>query len=92
MSAPIQAGDTAEVIDGAYGRRSPNVGRRVLVVGLQGEHSRLGRVWRCSGDGLMQFDGAVAGWADFPAVWLRKIEPDAPPPKAVSTPRELVSE
>lgn len=79
---PLQAGDTAEVIQGLGRSKSPNIGKRVRVVSMQGEHSQLGRVWRCTGDGVQQLtDGGtyvVTGWADFPASWLRKIEPDSP--------------
>jgi hypothetical protein len=92
MSEPIKAGDLAEVIDGAYRAKSPNIGKRVKVVSAQGEHSKLGRVWRCTGDNLMQFDGSRSSWADFPAIWLKKIEPDAPPPKATTTEKELTTQ
>lgn len=77
---PIQSGDTAEVIQGLGRSNSPNIGKRVLVVSLQGEHSQHGRIWRCTGDGVQQLSNAgtyvVMGWADFPASWLRKIDPD----------------
>lgn len=79
MSTPIQAGDDAEVIGGLGQHKSPNLGLRVKVVSLRGEHSRLGRIWRCTGVGIKQLTDAggyvETGEADFAAVWLRKIEP-----------------
>lgn len=84
MTEPIKSGDDCLVVGGALKGKSPNIGKRVRVVSMQGEHSKLGRVWRCSGEALMQFDGSVSGWADFPATWLEKINPDAPPPKAAT--------
>ena len=76
---PIQAGDIAEVIQGLGRSKSPNIGKRVSVVSLQGEHSQLGRIWRCTGDGVQQLTDAgtyvTTGWADFPASWLRKVGP-----------------
>lgn len=79
MSAPLQAGDTAVVVNGMGAAKSPNVGKTVKVLSLQGEHSRLGRVWRCEGAGIQQLSDAggyiATGWADFPAAWLQKISP-----------------
>lgn len=76
MSEPVKAGDMAEVVGGLGRGKSPNIGLRVSVVSLQGEH---GRVWRCTGDGIQQLTDAgtyaVTGWADFAQSWLRKIEP-----------------
>lgn len=92
MSAPLQAGDMAEVVGGLGRGKSPNIGQRVRVVSFQGEHSRHGRIWRCTGDNVQQLADAgtyqVMGWADFAQSWLRKIEPDAPPPKAITRERE----
>jgi hypothetical protein len=82
MNEPIKAGDMCEVITGLGGPQSPNVGKRVRVTDLQGEHSRHGRVWRCKGDGIVQLnevgDYMVTNWADFPAAWLRKLPPAEP--------------
>lgn len=76
---PIQAGDIAEVIQGLGRSKSPNIGKRVSVVSLQGEHSQFGRIWRCTGDGVQQLTDAgtyvTTGWADFPVSWLRKVWP-----------------
>lgn len=91
---PIQAGDLAEVIQGLGRSKSPNIGKRVRVASMQGEHSQHGRIWRCTGDGVQQLGDAgtygVTGWADFPASWLRKIEPDATD-KANSTSQEVTA-
>lgn len=80
MKSPIQAGDICEVVGGLGRSKSPNIGKRVVVERLQGEHSNLGRVWRCRGDGIQQLTDAgtyqTTGWADFPVPWLRKVEPD----------------
>lgn len=77
---PIQAGDFAEIIRGLGRDKSPNIGKRVRVVSMQGEHSQFGRIWRCTGEGVQQLSDAgtyiTTGWADFPATWLRKIEPE----------------
>ncbi|WP_298379186.1 hypothetical protein [uncultured Bradyrhizobium sp.] len=95
MSAPLQAGDPAEVVGGLGRGKSPNIGQRVKVVSFQGEHSQHGRIWRCTGDNVQQLTDAggyaVTGWADFAQSWLRKIKPDAPPPKAVERDREVTT-
>ncbi len=79
MSEPIKAGDACEVIGGLGGQASPNLGLRVKVISLQGEHSRFGRVWRCHGEGLMQLHDSGSyvrtDEADLAASWLRKIDP-----------------
>ncbi|MDE2401891.1 MAG: hypothetical protein KGL90_09530 [Burkholderiales bacterium] len=72
---PIQAGDHAEIIEGALGTKGPNVGKRVRVVILRGEHSEHGRIWKVEGDGLISEYGAVGTTVDCAQSWLRKIEP-----------------
>lgn len=77
MPRPIQAGDLCEVIDGVYGKSSPNVGKRVTVKSLQGQHSKLGNIWHCEGEGITRFDDSPGiGWADFAQSWLRLIPAD----------------
>ncbi len=80
MTAPIKAGDKALVIQGMGRQKSPNIGLTVTVTELRGEHSRFGRVWRCKGEGVKQLNDngeyMEVGWADFPAIWLQKIDPD----------------
>jgi hypothetical protein len=72
---PIQAGDTCRVIE----KKSNNFGKTVKVVSLQGEHSVLGRIWRCEGEGLEHYKpregNFFQSWADFPAAWLEKALP-----------------
>jgi hypothetical protein len=89
MSEPLKAGDLAEVINALGRGKSPNIGLRVKVLSLQGEHSQYGRVWRCENPDLVQYDdmgGYVKkGWADIPGVWLKKINPDVPPPESINT-------
>lgn len=79
---PIKAGDTCQVVAGLGQQKSPNIGLTVKVVALSGEHSRLGRVWRCEGAHIKQLTDSGAyvevGWADFPTSWLSKL----PPPPA----------
>lgn len=72
---PIQAGDTAEIIEGALGTKGPNVGKMVRVVCLRGEHSEYGRIWKVEGDNLITEYGAVGTTVDCAQSWLRKIEP-----------------
>lgn len=82
MSEPVKAGDRCEVINALGGVKSPNLGLTVTVASFQGEHSRLGRIWRCEGKDVSQLDDAgnyfLAGWAEFPATWLRKLPPPEP--------------
>ena len=82
MSQPIKAGDQCIVVAGLGQQKSPNLGLRVKVVSLQGEHSQYGRIWRCVGEGIKQLTDAgtyvVTGEADFAASWLMKDEPPAP--------------
>lgn len=78
MSAPIQAGDLAEVIDGLQGKDSPNLGLIVKVMARVGEHSTLGPIWRCDAEYVERAKQGVdvpAGTADWAQSWLRKIEP-----------------
>jgi len=72
---PIQAGDHAEIIEGALGTKGPNVGKMVRVVSLRGEHSEYGRIWKVEGQGLISEYGAVGTTVDCAQSWLRKIEP-----------------
>lgn len=75
MTEPIRSGDLCEVVAGALGVQGPNVGKRVIVRNLRGEHSIFGRVWRCEGHGLVTEFGAKGSEADFAQSWLRKIPP-----------------
>lgn len=81
MKQPIKSGDMAVVITGLGREKSPNIGLTVGVLKRQGEHSQFGTVWRCAGEGLKQLtDGGgyqQTDWADIPASWLQKIEPDS---------------
>lgn len=72
---PIQAGDHAEIIEGALGTKGPNVGKKVRVVALRGEHSEYGRIWKVEGEGLVSEYGAVGNSVDCAQSWLRKIQP-----------------
>ena len=75
MKEPIKKGDLCEIIDGVYKSKSPNIGKIVEVQSLQGNHSTLGVIWRCTGKNLKTFNDEIlpGGAADFPAIWLRKI-------------------
>lgn len=81
MNEPIKSGDRCEVIAGALGDKGPNVGKRVTVGQLRGEHSEYGRIWRCHGEGLVTEFGALGNEADFAQSWLRKLPPSEVPPK-----------
>lgn len=85
MNVPIKAGDTALVVGGVLRAKSPNIGKQVKVVSAQGEHSTLGRIWRCTAPALTQFDGSVSAWADFPASWLQKASPVPVAPSVTAT-------
>ena len=78
MKEPIKTGDHATIIAGALGTTGPNIGKRVRVGLLQGEHSQYGRIWRVHGDGLVTEYGAVGAQLDCAQAWLRKDEPPAP--------------
>lgn len=81
MNEPIKAGDPCIVIAGALGMDGPNVGKRVVVEHLQGEHSQFGRIWRCvgvKGVQLVSEYGALGSHADFAQSWLRKLPPVGP--------------
>lgn len=92
MTQPIKSGDRCLVTRGLGQGKSPNVGLYVVVGTLQGEHSQFGRVWRCSGAGIKQLGDAgnyiETGWADFPADWLQKQDPDNVNDKEKSTTHE----
>lgn len=79
MKEPIKSGDHAIIIAGALGDQGPNIGKRVTVGKLLGEHSQYGRIWRVHGTGLVSEYGAVGDQVDCAASWLRKIEPEAQP-------------
>lgn len=84
MKEPLKSGDMAEVIGGMGRGKSPNIGK-IVTVGMRifgahgADHSQYGPVHRCIGDSVVQLDDAggyvVTGWADFPDIWLRKIDP-----------------
>lgn len=78
MTEPIKSGDVCEVIAGALGNHGPNVGKRVTVVSLRGEHTQFGRIWRCAGTGLTTEYGATGTQCDFAQSWLRKLPPVKP--------------
>jgi hypothetical protein len=82
MKRPISAGDQCLVISGMGRSKSPNVGKTVRVVSLQGEHSQHGRVWRCEGKGIQQMTDAgtyvETNVADFSVAWIVRIDPVAP--------------
>ena len=83
MSEPIKTGDRATIIAGALGDKGPNVGKRVTVGSLRGEHSQHGRIWRVHGEGLITEYGFEGTEVDCAAAWLRKD----PPPLARHNPQ-----
>ena len=91
MSEPIKTGDLATIIAGALGDKGPNVGKRVTVGTLRGEHSQYGRIWRVHGEGLTTEYGATGTELDCAQSWLKKIEPPAPPPVSTNTRDEITA-
>lgn len=79
---PISKGDKCKVIDGVFRKDSPNIGKTVTVQTIQGNHSKLGVIWSCTGEDLIAFDDSKRpdGSVDFPAIWLERIEG---PPAAI---------
>lgn len=78
----VQAGVICEVIGGTD---NLNVGKQVKVISLQGQHSQLGNIWRCTvvkGEQLVTEYGAVGISADFAQSWLRPIEDEPLPNQA----------
>ena len=73
----IQAGVQAEIIGGVL-EPSPNLGKRVTVLQLRGEHSQHGRIWRVRGENLVTEYGAVGDEIDCAQQWLRRIDDDEP--------------
>ena len=95
MKRPIQAGDRCLVVGGLGRGKSPNLGKQVRVISLQGEHSQHGRIWRCTGDGVQQLSDSgtylLTGMADFAAAWLQRIEPPPVAPQATTVASEATS-
>ncbi len=50
MSTPIKRGDLADIVEGALGVQGPNIGKRVTVGYLMGQHSLYGNIWQVSGE------------------------------------------
>lgn len=97
---PLERGDVCEVIGGMGMAKSPNIGLRVTVThrmfGAMGaDHSRLGPMYNCVGDGVVQLgDGGnyvIKGWADFPDIWLRRLPPDELPAPAQRAARNVTA-
>lgn len=93
MSEPIKAGDLAEVVNGLWGKESPNLGLIVRVLSYVGDHSKFGRIWRCEAEYAVieQIAKVPPGTADFAQSWLRKIEPPAQEGTTTSTTDKTVS-
>jgi len=88
---PLQKGDQAEIIAGALGDKGPNIGKRVTVGMLQGEHSQYGRIWRVHGEGLVTEYGAVGTELDCAQSWLRKLDPPKAPDQQATTRNEITA-
>ena len=95
MNEPIQAGDRCRVVDGLKGKDSPNLGLIVVVRSFAGEHSKLGRIWRCEAEyaerGQVGTDKVPGGTADFAQSWLKKLPPDAAPKSENAVTREVTA-
>lgn len=86
MQEPLKRGDLAEIVEGAHGKDSPNIGHQVTVGLYRGDHSKYGRIVRVHGKDLITIWGTYGDEIDCPVIWLKKIEP---PPIAPQQ-RELV--
>ena len=88
MNEPIKQGDECEVIDGARGKDSPNIGLIVVPIHRDGEHSKYGPMWLCKAEfAERHVDGtrdAPPGTAHFAQAWLRK-RPKPPAPAGAQT-------
>lgn len=85
MNQPIKTGDLCEVVGGLMGAKSPNLGLIVRALEFRGEHSQLGRMWRCEAEYAELSQPGVdvpPGAADFAQDWLRRIDP---PPNTQTT-------
>ena len=70
----VAAGVICKVVGGVDGL---NIGKTVKVASLQGEHSKYGRIWRCTAQDcqLVTEYGAVGISADFAQSWLEPLPP-----------------
>ena len=78
----VETGVICKVVGGTDGL---NIGKVVRVASFQGEHSKYGRIWRCttvSGPLVTEY-GGVGIAADFAQDWLKPIEPETAPAKAM---------
>lgn len=76
------SGVLCKVIGGTDGL---NIGKIVKIASLQGEHSKLGRIWRCTvvdGQLVTEYD-AIGIAADFAQDWLEPIPPLTEPEKTL---------
>ena len=70
----VKPGDTAKIVESTDGAM---VGRIVKVLHWQGEHSKLGTIWRVRaalGELVTEY-GGVGPECDCPDSWLRKFDP-----------------
>lgn len=89
MTSPIKRGDLADIIEGALGKTGPNIGKRVTVGYLLGQHSEHGNIWSVSGENLMSEYGAIGPTTQCAQKWLKKVEPPIPPLKQQEQTKEL---
>ena len=77
----VAAGVICKVVGGVDGL---NIGKTVKVASLQGEHSKYGRIWRCTAQDcqLVTEYGAVGISADFAQSWLEPLPPVISKPEA----------
>ncbi len=82
---PLGHGDLCVVINGLAGDKSPNLGKFVTikhrVYGAYGmDHTKHGPIYTCSGKDLVQLTDAGTyintPEADFPGIWLKRIDPE----------------
>jgi len=91
MSTPIKRGDLADIVEGALGVQGPNIGKRVTVGYLMGQHSLYGNIWQVSGENLMTEFGAIGPNVQCAQSWLKKVEPPPTPMKQRETENVITS-
>jgi len=94
MNPPTGPGQRCRVIGSrmAYNKegKSPNIGKEVTTVRIMGKAGiEEETVWRCRGQGLVTYHGAVGDECDFLECWLERIEEPPPPAVQRETEKEL---
>jgi hypothetical protein len=99
MNPPTKPNQRCRVIGGRMAfngeGQGPNQGKEVITAFMHADKAGIEQenVWRCraaSGHVLQTYYGA-GGEADFLECWLEVVEPDAAPPVAATTERDVTA-